>query len=168
MKTIEITIKSHSNPEIAKELLKAWYKYILKYDNNFHFLFEPNLILRTSYVREIKHELNKLKLDYKIYDYPYPKKGFGESEKYKTIQKELEKILHLQSICALTYKKRDIEFFSNRLHHCFLNMLGFDYYNESKYYLGEAQGYMFHEYKAEGKPYLLILQKLIYLLWRIT
>ena len=166
MKTIEIDSKQFWNYKHKKRLLMTLLP-ILKRDYNFHFLFEPNLIIRTNFYKDIIGILKKTPWKYKVYAYPYPKKGFGESKKYKKIQKDLEKILHIQSVCVLTYKQRDIDFFSNRLHHCLLNMLGFEYYDEAKYYLNEAQGYMGHEYKSEGKPYMLVLQKLIKLLYKI-
>ena len=158
MKTIEIERQRYKVDKLTLDFL---YKYILKYDDSFHFFFEPQLIIRTSYVREVKKTLKNLGIKYKVYDYPYPKKGFGESKQWKKIQRNLEKIYHLQAVSVLTSNKRETKFIANRLGHCYLNMRGFEFYTESKFYLGQAKGYLEHDYKSTGILSTWVLAKLM-------
>lgn len=166
MKTVEIQTQHQKLNEL---LIKWLFKYILKHDNNFHFFYEPQLIIRTSLVREVTIALKKLDVKYKIYKYPYPntRKAFGESKRWKYLQKQSENLYHTQAIFALTAKRKDMDYFSNRFHHCFLNMRGFEYDDEAKYYLRQAAGYMRHQYKGDGKLTTLILSKLIRLLYKM-
>lgn len=167
MKTIEISKNQFTFKE-AYMLLRFLYHKELKLDNSFHFLFEPNLIIRTNRVKNVRKWLDKSGWKYKVYAYPYSKKGYGESKKHKESQSALLYLLHLQSLVALSRNKKEKFYMLNRMHHCFLNMLAFEYYDESKYYLGQAKNYMYLDYKAEGKPAFWLLYKLISFVYKLT
>jgi hypothetical protein len=168
MKTIEFDIKHFKKKKQMIQMVKALYKRGLENDPKFHFLFEPNLIIRTSIPEKIIKILNKENWVYKVYDYPYPKKGFGESKKWKNIQKYMEELLHLQSTAVLNFNKTETKWFANRLHHTFLNMLFMEYYDEAKYHLEQAKNYMYIDYKEERKPAFWLLYQLIRLVYKIT
>src|SRR3990167_11055949 len=156
MKTIELEIKGERAILLMKYLLK---KKVLGWP--FHYFLEPQLIIRTDNKSKIIPILKKLELKYKVYDFPYPKKGFGEAKKYKNYQEGLKHLYSFLSLFALVAKGKTLDFIMNRIHHCMLNMLDMDYYDESKYYLFQAKGYMKCQYKGDGKvttyiSYLLI------------
>lgn len=162
MKTVQVF--DHINNEKSMRLMRRLYRELLHNDNNFHFFFEPSLIIRTSLYRECI-KLLPYKNKCRVYDYPYPKKSnklfyirYGEDKKYSRYQKQLEQLYHWQSVIALTVKnKSSQQFILNRTHHCLLNMFGFKHYNESLYYLRQATGYMPHKL---SKTLLKIIYKL--------
>jgi hypothetical protein len=146
MKTIEIKPLTNKT-----KLIKTLYKKFLYKDTKFHYLFEPQLIIRTNKSKLITDYLKLKKIDYTTYPYPYAKRGFGESKHNNYLQKESEKLYHLQSVFVLKSKKKDVGYFLNRIHHCFLNMMNYDFYDESKYYLDQAKGYMKHQSRTDRK-----------------
>ena len=166
MKTIEIVTEKIN----YKQLIKKIYNKFLLNDDKFHFFYEPQLIIRLSEekLKIIKEYLNKKKIEYKIYPYPYPKKGkYKESKRYKNINLYLNRLYNLQALLYFKSSKKQLSFVSNRLHHCFLNICHLDFYEESKYYLSQAKGYMKHEYKSDGKSTIYISYLLIKLLHKI-
>ncbi len=166
MRTIEINARQF-NYKHKKKLLTTLYVKVLKKDNNWHFLFEPNLIIRTTKSKEVASFLRTRGWKYKIYNYPYTKLGYNENKRKKSIQRELEWLLHFHSLIVIAKKPKEIDYLINRSDHCLLNMLGHDYYSESKYYLDQAQGYLMIDYKAEGKPIIWVVAKLLKGIWKI-
>jgi len=145
MKTIQVIELDHDN---KIRLLHKLHKAYLWDDPNYHFFFEPDLIVRTSNWFEISDYLDKRKIDYFLYDYPYSNLcfGYGESRRYRKIQPNLEKLYHLQAEIILNNKSKKLKLFvANRMHHCYLNMLGYEHYDESRYYLNQAYSYMPHQ-----------------------
>jgi hypothetical protein len=156
MKTIQVFNRT---PKRNRLLIRCLYKKILKRDDTFHFFFEPDLIIRTSLFNEVKKYLDKRKIEYKTYAYPYTKKGYGESKRWKYMQKFSETLYHTQAIFVLKSKRKDRPYFANRMHHCFLNQDGFSFYYESEYLLGQSAGYLYRDYKCSGNLITLILCK---------
>jgi hypothetical protein len=160
MKTIELSRVTDYKQSIR--LLKRIYK---QYPIVSHFFFEPQLIIRTENYKLWKLFLKGIKI--KVYSYPYTKTGFGESKKWEKLQPYLILLYKLQSEIVLLHTRKEQVFALNRMHHCMLNMMGFEFYEESKYYLGQSAGYMKHQYKSDGKILTLIIQKVIYMLWKL-
>lgn len=65
MKTIHIKTKN-------KSIIKKLYRDILNKDSEFHFFYEPELIIRTNKVRKVRKWLHKNKIKHRVYDYPMP------------------------------------------------------------------------------------------------
>ena len=162
MKTIELEelpIKQSINlmKYFLKEKMVGW---------PFHYFLEPQLIIRVNNTKKITQYLRKRKIKYKIY--LYPNKGkFRESKRLKSYQTGLIELYSVYSVIALVAKGRRLDLLANRIHHCFLNMLGFEYYDEAKYYLSQAKGYMKYQYKDDGKPTTYITYLFIKLLHKI-
>jgi hypothetical protein len=165
MKTIEITSKVKSK----RKLLKKLYHDFLNRDPNWHYFIEPNLIIRTSKVKEITGYLKFKKLDYLVYPYPYThsKKQYGESKRYAYLQDMSEKLYHIQAVFVTTTKSKDSHYFINRFNHCVLNMAGYDFYEESLYYINSAYGYMRHQYHKDRKISTFISAILIKWLYKL-
>lgn len=102
----------------------------------YHFLFEPELIIRV-YDRDkhyISDFLDKKKWVYETYRYPFSKKagawgtgkGYGEDKKSMTYiyRDEFIPLMNLESKLALKSKKKDQAFIIERYYHTFLNALG--------------------------------------------
>jgi hypothetical protein len=118
-----------------KILIKELYGKFLREDPLFHFLFEPDLIIRISnnkVLNEIKGFLEQADIDFDIYDYPLPvpnaaKRRFGENEGGPIIEKLYDVYLplfHLNAIAALTMNEDEQGVYIERANHTFYNMLG--------------------------------------------
>jgi len=135
MKTIQINNyveiingDSVSQNDISKmkSLIETLYKEILKKDLKFHFLFEPQLIIRIDSIEcldEVKKYLAENNIDFEEYDYPYAPNGkFGET-KGGIVDRYLELfivILHSSAVAALTMSDTDhLEFLERAAHDLF-------------------------------------------------
>ena len=67
-----------------KDLIKELYQHTLKDDPNFHFFFEPELIIRittTECLTKVKELLQNRSIEFEEYEYPFPPEGkFGEGK----------------------------------------------------------------------------------------
>ncbi len=122
-----------------KLLLKKLFFLFLEEDDSFHFFYEPNLIVRVSedkILKQITKYLDKRKVKYKIYDYPYPedKKEYGEGKNWDHIFPHLLRLYHLYALMLLQFEGQDIEWFTGRAMHCILNMRGYDWLDEASYH----------------------------------
>lgn len=140
MKTIEVQGK---NLKIQKRRAKKLIKLLPK-NVYFHFLFEPELIIRlenenTKYITDY---LKKRKIGYKIYPYPFTKKGFGEAR--KGIMHEylhyFKPLMNIQSKIAINSKTNHRLRIIERYNHTFLNSLGYEWIDESIIYAWLAGG----------------------------
>lgn len=118
-------------------LLAHWLGYLLKKDKcYFHFLYEPELIVRTDLkgTKIVRKFLKSKKAKFRIYDYPFPKdkKDFGENKKSVVYKYKDFFMLTLenQAILALSRKKKDDMQIIERQTHTFLNQLGYDVMEE--------------------------------------
>jgi hypothetical protein len=134
MITIEIQDR---NVTANKKLIKKIFKQLPR-NAYFHFLFEPELIIRVKN-KERKCIIDYLKrknIQYRVYSYPFPKKGFGESKKsviYK-YQDEFKELFHYGSLLTIKQKNKDKFFIIERHSHTFLNMMGFSWLGEVAIY----------------------------------
>lgn len=109
----------------------------------YHFLFEPELIIRIH--NKDKHYitdfLDKKKWKYETYRYPFSSKvskwsdhkGYGEDKKSMTYiyRDEFIPLMNLESKLALKSKKKHKIFIVERYYHTFLNALGYDWESEA-------------------------------------
>jgi len=161
MKTFETNLYDYKlSIKLMKYLMK---KKALSWP--FHFFFEPQLIIRTN--NKIGPILKEYHIKYKIYPYPYPKKGFGEAKKWKKYQWGLVELYSIYAVLSLYTKGKAKEYILNRTHHTMTNMLGMEYYDESKYYIKQANSYMNHQYKVDGRLSTLLLQRLMSFLYKL-
>lgn len=132
MKTIHIKKKNLASNH---KLIHALYKKILKHDHGFHYLIEPELIIRTGSLfteRVVCEYLHKKKIEYDTYDYPVSKKGYGEDKKsvMTKYSKEMLVILHWLSILSLKANYKDYLKLFERITHCALNMNFYEWNEE--------------------------------------
>lgn len=109
------------------KLMKILFKKFLYLDHSFHYLIEPELIIRTgnkNSIDSIRKYLENHKVYYSIYDWPYPKKGYGEGKGEITVkyQNVLLPIYNLLSKLALKAPYKDYLKVYERISHCMLNM----------------------------------------------
>jgi hypothetical protein len=88
IKTIHIR---NGNILKAKALAKELFDYTLKDDPDFHYLFEPDLVLRITTepcLTKAKSLLQTKNIAFKEYDYPFPTKAgeYGEERHFKCIE----------------------------------------------------------------------------------
>lgn len=117
MKTIHVqNVEVLGNHEIGpddaeglKKLINELYKYTLINDPEFHFFYEPELIIRISSescLTKVKAFLNQRNIPFEEYDYPFPgaKGKFGEEEG-GIVATNLDLFLpvfHAHSVAAIT------------------------------------------------------------------
>lgn len=131
MITIQIYEKDvRKNQKRVKQLIK-----LLPKKAYYHFLFEPQLIIRVH--NKDKHYitdyLNKKKLKYITYRYPFSKRGYNESKKSMTYiyRDEFVPFLHIASRLALKSKRKEQIFIIERLYHTLLNSFGYSWEYEA-------------------------------------
>ena len=130
-----------SEIELKKNLIKDLYENVLKKDNNFHYFYEPDLIIRissTECVDQVKNILINKKIKYIEYDYPLPKNTYinignkllycyGEQDN-KIVLNNLDlftTIFHAHSIAAITLNKEDHFEYMERTIHTRFNPKGY-------------------------------------------
>lgn len=113
------------------DLMIALYNEILKDDPLFHFLLEPQLVIRISKeecLTQVKSYLEIRNIDYSEYPYPNAPEGkFGVgSDSIDERHKELMlPIYHINSIAALTLDEKDHLLYLERMTHtAFSSMYG--------------------------------------------
>ena len=136
LKTIHTKIKQPK----AKKLLKLLYEQVLRRDGEFHFFYEPELIIRTSLYKEIIQILETKKIKYEVYKYPVDlgKKGnyCFECDKFKLKNIEIfKKIYHQSAVLALIWKKGDYREYIATVEHTACNMGGLSYLDEARRHL---------------------------------
>jgi hypothetical protein len=128
MKTIQIN--DFITPKTKNKqwkLLKEIYNKFLKEDLSFHYLFEPELIIRLEneeIINKIKEYLNKKHFIFEVYSYPNPKKNryFGESEKIMQKYNDLFlAIFHQMSLFYMIADQKDQPQFRERVVHIMYN-----------------------------------------------
>jgi|SRR3989344_2397667 len=136
MKTIQINNYAESN---KADLIKALYDKILRNDSKFHFLYEPQLIIRVDSAEclgQIKMHLKDNKIDFEEYDYPNaPDDKFGET-KGGIVEQNPDlfiPILHFGSLAALKLPEKDYKDYLDRAIHSLINQLGYDHEKEGKW-----------------------------------
>ena len=173
IQTIEIKSKDLSfNKELVRYIF-LW--YINK--EYFHFFYEPHLVIRTEpkIIRKIKKLLKKYKnLKHRVYDYPFGR-GYGESKK-GIVVKHLEffkPLFNINSILAAKRSKKDDEEIIERYTHTFINTLGYEWEDESLWYLHLAYGRVgcikkYADVSFAVKVYCGFLMFLIRLTYKLT
>jgi len=129
MKTIHI---KSNEPGLIVEI----YNLFLKDDPDFHFFYEPEIIIRVS-VKEIKNRiinfLDKNIISYEEYEYPFPPKGkYGEIEG-DVVANNLNLLIpvfHSNSIAALTFTDDDFIKYLERITHTASNSRGLNHIKE--------------------------------------
>ena len=133
-----VTIEIQKVGDIKRKwsLLRFLFIKFLIDDEQFHYFFEPNLIIRLSNLKVLKNVtayLDKQKIKHFEYDYPYNKNPdlyYGEPKKRRNPHYLLMELYHLHAIASLVFKKKDIEWYTNRNIHCLFNMRGLEYHEE--------------------------------------
>ncbi len=130
IKTIHIKNDVPKLYALAKEL----YDHTLKDDPNFHFFFEPALIIRITSkdcLTKAKSFLQARSIEFEEYDYPHPNPPegrFGE-ERGGIVAKNLElflSIFHANSVAALTMSEEEYpKEYLERLVHTAFNPRGY-------------------------------------------
>ena len=143
MKTIHTAVEGIRSERLIKEL----YKKFLNKDNYFHFLYEPELIIRVSdnFLRRypIEKFLKQKHIDFIIYPFPLantdkPEKQVKDGfmiEFSSFLRKrlwEITTILHILSLIALNESRKKHIFFCERLFHCGYNMTRMEWEEEGK------------------------------------
>jgi hypothetical protein len=127
MKTIHL---ENQDVTKGKVLVKELYDYTLKDDPEFHFFFEPALIIRITTedcLTRAKSYLQARNIIFKEYDYPFPPLGppenFGE-ERYGIVVNYYNLFLavfHANSVAALTMSEEEHFKYLERIIHTAFN-----------------------------------------------
>jgi hypothetical protein len=122
-----------------KELIKELFSRFLKDDSIFHFLYEPELIIRIESLKclnEIKEYLDDNNISYIEYDYPFPpnpqNRQFGEDPK-GIIAKNFSlflPIFHSNAIVALEMNGEDHFNYLERVIHTACNSKAYNHIAE--------------------------------------
>lgn len=134
MKTIEIKQK---DLKANKRLVKKIYGLIGS-TVYMHFLYEPELIIRTenAEVSKITDYLKKRDIGYRVYAYPFGK-GYGEGQKsvvYK-YRRHFLPLMGINSSLAVELEPRHRGEIIERLTHVLMNTFGYEWIDESSNYL---------------------------------
>lgn len=109
-----------------KTLVKELYEHCLRNDPEFHFFFEPEIIIRISkkeYLDQAKSFLQDKNIKFDEYDYPFPPEGkFGEG-KESIVANNLNlfiPLFHANSVAAITMDdKKHFEYLERLIHTAF-------------------------------------------------
>lgn len=108
-------------------LVRQLYEYTLKDDPDFHFFFEPEIIIRIGSeecLKSVRKFLSDKGISFREYDYPFPSDGgFGEARD-GIVARNLDiflKIFHANSVAAITMDGRDHFDYLERLIHTAFN-----------------------------------------------
>ena len=125
------TIHINDNVTNLKALAKELYDYTLKDDPNFHFFFEPALIIRITSkdcLTKAKSLLQAKRIEFEEYDYPHPSppKGifgdrYGEDGIVADNPELFLLVFHANSVAALTMSEEDHFNYLERLVHTAFN-----------------------------------------------
>jgi hypothetical protein len=118
-----------------KELIQKLYKNFLKTDPLFHFLYEPDLIIRISVpqvLEQIKKFLIENRINFRTYAYPHPEPSntnqrcYGEDKEGVVVEHLYDLFLpafHTNSIAALILPEDRQLAFMERVSHTYFNMI---------------------------------------------
>lgn len=144
----------------AKTLIKKLYKAVLKDDNQFHFFYEPELIIRVrnKNVEKVTKYLEKQGVKFEVYDYPYPR-GCAEEDGYcfessKFVRDNLEmfkKIYHFHSVANLTLSEKKYKDYLGRIMHTACNVGGLGYCEEGIFLISQGIAAYLMPYSLEIK-----------------
>lgn len=132
MKTIQIKNKGL---KYNKLLIKKLSSLFLIGDKDFHFFFEPDLIIRIKNqktIGKIGRYLYKKKIEFDVYNYPKTKKGYGEGDRLMLKYLPLfDALFHIHSLMVLGIKTKRKLFLTDRIFHTYLNTSGLEWHEEA-------------------------------------
>lgn len=175
MKIKTIEIKSE-DLKFNRSLVRYIYQQHIK-DEYFHFFYEPHLIIRANekIIKKIVKVIKTYKkIKYRIYDYPFGR-GFGESKK-GIVVKNFEYfglLFNINSELAIKRDKDDDKKIIERYTHTFFNQFGYEWEDESLWYLWLAQVRIntirkYADRSLAVKVYCSFLMFLIFIVGKLT
>jgi hypothetical protein len=125
------------------DLIQELYKDFLKKDPLFHFLYEPDLIIRISVapvLEQIKKFLTERRINFTTYAYPHPERSNNGERRYGedrggVVAEHLHELFlpafHTNSIAALILPEDRQLGYMERTSHTYFNMLNFSHEDEA-------------------------------------